>query len=656
LFNFLVLSLVILIGFVDDVFAQSSPQAIATFNSIGLYWQPEGGSSSRECLTKYRNQGDSLWKDGFSLWFDGNQKEYRGSLVNLTANTTYEISLGLAGTNISANFTAKTWNEKLPVAKTIYLPVNSSDTLAISDSGTANGYILYTSSPGQTATINVNQKYNYDITVNASYVIIRGLTLKEAAGSGIRIYPPSHDIVIEGNDISGWGRTLADGWGDDDGGIYAYESGIGPGTIKRIIVQRNKIHHPRSDSNNWTEERTATGQGNSFHPKGPQALFWWAIGGNHVVRYNEIYSDAGHYFNDCIGGNYNYSQYGFPNADSDIYGNIISYCWDDAIESDGGNRNVRIWGNYLDRSYVKISMATTSLGPLYIWRNVAGIAQKSPTVYEGYFIKTGGWANYPDNNIRGRGRIYVFHNTILQPLSTSGLLIGSNPAVGNGPTANMYTRNNIFHTRKNSVVSSSGDSSNSFDYDLHNGTSIEGPSGSESHGILGVPVYAKSNLTGGYPLTVSSPGFDDGIRINNFNDNYTGSAPDLGAYENGLPPLEFGIYAYLTSPVTTPTLKPTATQTPRSSLAPTPTVSTSFCKTCSANVPQFSLGNANCDNSIDVLDFYLLRDVLTKLQNDENVTETEKAAVDFDCQEGQTTHIVDLKDFYIWSENYKETF
>jgi len=108
--------------------------------------------------------------------------------------------------------------------------------------------------------------------------------------------------------------------------------------------------------------------------------------------------------------------------------------------------------------------------------------------------------------------------------------------------------------------------------------------------------------------------------------------------------------------VVTPTLKPTATQTPRFSFTPTSIMSSHFCKTCDANVPQFSLGNANCDSDIDILDFYLLRNVLIKLQNDENVTETEKAAVDFDCQIGQTTHTVDLKDFNIWAGNYKETF
>ena len=70
-----------------------------------------------------------------------------------------------------------------------------------------------------------------------------------------------------------------------------------------------------------------------------------------MIRHNEIFStDGSHYFNDGIGGSDNFSTTGFPNADSDIYGNEISHVWDDAIEAEGGNRNVRIWGNYMDRT------------------------------------------------------------------------------------------------------------------------------------------------------------------------------------------------------------------------------------------------------------------------------------------------------------------
>jgi hypothetical protein len=42
------------------------------------------------------------------------------------------------------------------------------------------------------------------------------------------------------------------------------------------------------------------------------------------------------------------------------------------------------------------------------------------------------------------------------------------------------------------------------------------------------------------PERVKNPAIDAGVRLPGFNDDFTGAAPDIGAYENGLPPLRFG--------------------------------------------------------------------------------------------------------------------
>jgi len=46
-------------------------------------------------------------------------------------------------------------------------------------------------------------------------VIVRGLNLKGAKADAIRISPTVTDVVIEDNDISGWGRTRDGKWGAD---------------------------------------------------------------------------------------------------------------------------------------------------------------------------------------------------------------------------------------------------------------------------------------------------------------------------------------------------------------------------------------------------------------------------------------------------------
>ena len=97
-----------------------------------------------------------------------------------------------------------------------------------------------------------------------------------------------------------------------------------------------------------------------------------------MIRYNECFSDLEHMYNNVIGGGSNGSFRGSPGPDSDIYGNVISHCWDDGLEVEGGSRNVRVWDNYITQAMNMIGNAPASIGPLYIWRNVVGRSQSQP--------------------------------------------------------------------------------------------------------------------------------------------------------------------------------------------------------------------------------------------------------------------------------------
>ena len=95
----------------------------------------------------------------------------------------------------------------------------------------------------------------------------------------------------------------------------------------------------------------------------------------------------------------------------------FGHCWDDGIESEGGNQNVRIWGNYLDRTAIGIATTVTSVGPAYVFRNVWNRAQMYARVTSldaddrQPFFKSGSDATL------GSGRRYIFHNTMLQAAS-----------------------------------------------------------------------------------------------------------------------------------------------------------------------------------------------------------------------------------------------
>jgi len=511
-------------------------KAIATFESLGIYWKPPAAPGPAGCLVRYKPSGEDAWKEALPLWYDARNGECRGSIVNLKPDTQYIVRLGLPGEPSSVELKTRTWSERFPIAKTVEVGARTT-TLEISEGGSPQGYLLY-----KGGTIDVRDAQPFAVRIAAPYVIVRGFTVKGAQQDAIRIEPNAHDVVIEENDVSEWGRFRRvnyAGWKigmNMDSGIAAY-CRKGP-SLERVIIQNNKIHHPRYGANSWSEG----------HPAGPNAILFSQCGGNHVFRFNEIYSDEGRYFMDAIGGEENFSDIGFPNSDTDIYGNIIMHAWDDAIEAEGANRNVRIWGNYLDRTTTGVATTVTQVGPVYIFRNVYNrsrqLVNRAPDDDDrNVFAKSGTTAQW------GGGRRYIFHNTLLQsppesggrfPLGAGGAISGS----GRGePVTNTVSRNNIFQIWKPhwEVLSNTG-ADNDFGYDLYNGKT----SAADAHGILGAPLYAPGNgpasgASGRYQLAPGSPGYDAGARIPNFNDDYRGRAPDIGAAEAGAPAMRFGL-------------------------------------------------------------------------------------------------------------------
>ena len=199
------------------------------------------------------------------------------------------------------------------------------------------------------------------MVVEADYVIIRGLELKNAGIHGVLVRKGVQHVVVEDCHITGWGRVGgARVWGvlsGSDSGVYA-ENDAG-----HLVIQRNLIEYPRGGANDWE----------SGHPSGPQGISLIDSRGGNIIRYNTIRSTEDHGFNDGIGGGSNYSFKGSPNRDSDIYGNIVSNCWDDAIESEGANMNVRIWSNYIHHTFVHVATAAHLDGaalhlPQRVWR------------------------------------------------------------------------------------------------------------------------------------------------------------------------------------------------------------------------------------------------------------------------------------------------
>jgi hypothetical protein len=514
-------------------------RAVPTFESIGLYWTPPSNPGTG-CPVIFRKVGDSAWRQGLDMWYDPANSECRGSLVLLDPGTNYEIQFGMPGATASAGLIATTWSEQFPIAQTITLPAGTvSQPLNITQGGSASGYVLYQADPTSGTTIDVQNTYTNNVTISAPYVILRVFTLKGAQADAINLLNGAHDLVIEQNDISGWGRYRTTGnW---DYGVD-YDAGVrceSAASLERAVVQRNRIHDPRYGANSW----------DSAHPAGPQGITFNFCGGNNVIRYNEVTSsDFHHYYNDGIGGSDNFSTAGFPNYDSDIYGNIVQGVMDDAFEIEGGDRNVRVWGNYMTQTATGVASTVNSVGPLYIFRNVYDQSRKlyltsTDSDDRGPFFKSG-----TDTSV-GNGRRYVFHNTSLQAPNPNGTLpLGAGAGLegtGTNPLTNTVSRNNIYWIWKSwwdSVEQNSGGFGNDVDYDLYNGT-INAGTGAESQGAkVSAPTFAPGNgvgLSGMYQLAPGSAGYGAAARLSNFNDMY--AAPDIGAHQSGTSAMKFGV-------------------------------------------------------------------------------------------------------------------
>jgi len=599
-------------------FSNDILKAVPTFHSIGLYWfRPNAGA---QVTVKFRPLNTAVWRDGLPLWYDGRNSEYRSSLVDLTPGTTYEIQL-IEGSTITP-LQATTWSEtfSVPEDSTYTIPVPASGikqinigtgpvpkptnstaggvmTVTLPSSG-QTGYVLITGTGPTTRSTVDGAGVGNCININgASKVVLRWLrivncegpsNLPQNGGAGIFIRNGAHDIVIDGNEITNWGR-----WGTDTfdtttgnrGRIILTQYPSTDGAIMcdtggdRIIVQRNVIHEPHYSATHWFQNpvpQPANHGGGTRpaevdlngHPQGPQAWMSHTLcGSNLVIRYNDIFGkedptnpNNNRFFNDGLGGWDNMSFTGFPFADTDIYANRITHAYDDAIEAEGGDRNVRIWGNYTSRSLTAVANVVNRIGPLYVWRNVsddmalihnpAGDADKEP---RGPFVKGGN----DDGHLFPPGRAYYFHNTTLQPPPHPGFTLRSGAGAGlrntDGQLFNFESKNNIWHAAHESINANCNLGFCQSDFDLYSGNVVNaGPTSrtnGESWRAATTPTYASSNSVypnqtaqpGNFSLAPGTPGVGQATRINNFNDQY--ASADVGAHQSGTSPMKFGVAA-----------------------------------------------------------------------------------------------------------------
>lgn len=387
-------------------------KAVPGYESAGLhldYLLIKDGGSALSSEVKFRKLPNGEWQEAIDMTLVYMEKSARSVLVNLKESTSYEVKVAyiLDGKSDEKTISFTTKSPDVPVAKTIVLDeTNFRDHLAITESGTAAGYIRYTAKPGFVLH-GIEANRETVLVEGVDYVILDGLTVRGPSFNGIAVQGCSN-IHITNYDIANYGTTRIQSFdenphpGYDNGVDISYQAGIALYDVRDVLIERNYIHDPNGRANSWFHS----------HPGGPTAIFS-GMAASTTVRFNDLIASDDHRWNDANEGWMNGGDYGSYYMDAEIYGNYFAFANDDAIEMDGGQGNSRFFRNKSEGGICGISSAPCNLGPSYIFENVIC----HPGDEFGYAL------NAVKNNMAlyGKGRIYIFNNILMDfPCGISG--------------------------------------------------------------------------------------------------------------------------------------------------------------------------------------------------------------------------------------------
>jgi hypothetical protein len=318
-----------------------------------------------------------------------------------------------------------------------------------------------------------------------------------------------------------------------------------------------------------------------FNPKLVSEYAVKVYGSGHVVAYNSISR-----FHDGV----DVATYGNPDGSPnpirdrlpvsiDFYGNDISNVEDNCIEADGGAHNIRIFRNRcFNHGHRALSVQPAFGGPVYFIRNIV------------YHAPEGGAVKFTASS----SGIVVYHNTFIAPvkpmlLAASNVHYRNNLILGKSETLETFaveTNTNYSSSDYNGFRPNEG-AEFSFEWSsppktmranfpgeagalaFQQQVQLEARSrevrrfktlkeysaatGQDTHSVLvDYDVFVKVTPPGPDPRTLYKPSdfdfqlrpgsvaVDAGVRLKGVNDDFTGRAPDLGAYEVGHPVLHYG--------------------------------------------------------------------------------------------------------------------
>ncbi len=185
------------------------------------------------------------------------------------------------------------------------------------------------------------------IAITSSDVVVEGITVKKSIEAGVHIGSGAANVTLDRMRIQDYNCEEAQN--QSLAGIAVRYSGPGVTITNSEITRRVEL--PGSPY----------GFGNGIWFKSDNTD---PSGGEHYIADNTIIGGF-----DGIGGETEGDLHGSFDKDTIIEGNIISDCWDDGVQVEGGNAEVRVRYNRITGCAIGIALAPNLKGPLYIENN-----------------------------------------------------------------------------------------------------------------------------------------------------------------------------------------------------------------------------------------------------------------------------------------------
>jgi hypothetical protein len=539
----------------------------ATFHSLGVRWAVRGDANADALIgVRYRSRADEGWREALPLFRTDPRAVsaenrvrggwlFAGSIVDLAPDTEYEVALTLTdpdGGSVSRTLSMKTGAEPREPAD---MRVRHVVPASAADPGPGTGT---ETDPFRGLRVAQTTAMPGDLFLLHAGVYGEGTWTIDRHGT------PGRPIIYRG---AGDGETILDGGGRER---LVSANGVKHVWLERLSLRRARylfVGHSGSHfvvrrcrlevvgdgitalNGGYAESRgfvitDNVFQGSTRWPRrqGIEEVNGVTItGAGHVVAYNRM-SNLG----DGVHG----TGHGRISA-SDIYNNDVEGSTDDGIEGDYADTNVRIFRNRITNAFSGISAQPSHGGPLYVFRNAIYNVLYSP---------------------------FKLHN------DTAGVLIFHNTSVANGipwhiepggeTVSDVITRNNLFVGTGGPALRSTGHMIRcEFDRDGFggaggpvfaewNGRAFATPEAAQRSGMLyrrygAVLVGARGHFASGlgapddneirFPgdktdlrLAAVSRAVDAGVVLPNFNEGFSGTAPDLGCCELGHPLPHYG--------------------------------------------------------------------------------------------------------------------